>query len=86
MKDWLKRTLKTFVQTFGGVVLTGVAYILANVSTFESMAAIWKYLFPVICAGASAGICAAWNIPLEKNALNAKAENAYHDLTGNEVK
>lgn len=86
MKDWFIRSLKTFAQTFGGVVITAIAYVLANIGAFDSMTAIWKYLFPIICAGASAGICAVWNIPLEKNALNAKAGTVYHDLTGNEVK
>lgn len=62
MKDWLKRTIKTFVQAFGGSVITGVAYVFANITAFESVDAIWKYLFPLICAGVSAGICAVWNI------------------------
>lgn len=65
LPDWLIRTIKTFVQSFFGVLIPEVCIILnggfpADVST------LWKVLSPVIAAALSAAICAAWNIINEK--------------------
>ncbi len=61
MKDWLERAIKTFVQTFFGVVIPE-ACILLNGGFPESIEAAWIVLSPVVAAALSAAICAVWNI------------------------
>lgn len=66
MSDWLIRSLKTFAQTFGGIVLTEFCAILANKGFPESWSALWAALAPVVASALSAAICAVWNIILER--------------------
>lgn len=65
MQDWMERSIKTFVQTFCGIVITGGCAIL-KVGFPESWSVFWAALAPVIASALSAAICAAWNIILEK--------------------
>lgn len=65
MADWLVRTVKTFVQSFFGVLIPEVCILLSG-GFPESVDAAWKVLAPVVAAALSAAICAAWNIVNEK--------------------
>lgn len=65
MSDWLIRTIKTFVQSFFGVLIPEVC-ILLNGGFPESIDAAWVALAPVVAAALSAAICATWNIISEK--------------------
>ena len=65
MKDWVKRSLKTFVRTFFGVLVPEVCVML-NGGFPESWATVWVALAPVVAAALSASIAAVWNIILEK--------------------
>ena len=65
MKDWMIRSLKTFVQAFFGVLIPELCVIL-NQGFPESWSVLWALLAPVIAAALSAAICAAWNIILEQ--------------------
>lgn len=65
MPDWLIRTIKTFVQSFFGVLIPELCIIL-NGGFPASVDEAWKVLAPVVAAGLSAAICAAWNIINEK--------------------
>lgn len=65
MSDWLIRTIKTFVQSFFGVLIPEVG-ILLNGGFPESIDAAWVALAPVVAAALSAAICATWNIISEK--------------------
>lgn len=65
LKDWQIRALKTFVQSFCGVLIPEITMILTN-GLPESWSALWTILCPVICAALAAGISAAWNIILER--------------------
>lgn len=65
MPDWLIRTIKTFVQSFFGVLIPEVCIMLNNGFPADITTA-WKILAPVIAAALSAAICAAWNIIKEK--------------------
>lgn len=66
MKDWMVRALKTFVQTFLGVLIPEICALL-NGGFPEEWSAVWAYLAPVIAAALSAAIAAVWNIILEAN-------------------
>jgi hypothetical protein len=61
MKDWMIRAIKTFVQTFLGVLIPEVG-IMLNGGFPESIEAAWLFLSPVVAAALSAAICAVWNI------------------------
>lgn len=65
MSDWLIRSLKTFVQTFGGIFIPEVCAILSH-GFPEDWSVLWAVLAPVIASALSAAICAVWNIILEK--------------------
>ena len=65
LKDWQIRSLKTFAQAFGGVLIPEVVMILNN-GVPEGWSKLWTLLAPVICAALAAGISAAWNVILEK--------------------
>jgi len=65
MPDWLIRTIKTFVQSFFGVLIPEIALIL-NGGFPASVADAWKILAPIVAAALSAAICAAWNIIAEQ--------------------
>ena len=61
MSDWLKRTIKTFVQSFFGVLIPELC-IMLNGGFPESIDVMWQILAPVVAAALSAAICAVWNI------------------------
>jgi hypothetical protein len=63
--DWAVRALKTFVQTFFGVLIPAVCAILNN-GFPENWSVLWVALSPVVAAGLSAAIAAVWNILLER--------------------
>ena len=65
MPDWLIRTIKTFVQSFFGVLVPEVCIMLNNGFPADLLK-LWKILAPVVAASLSAAICAAWNIISEK--------------------
>lgn len=65
MPDWLIRTIKTFVQSFLGVLIPEVCIIL-NGGFPASIHEAWIALAPVVAAALSAAICAAWNIINER--------------------
>ena len=65
LPDWLIRTIKTFAQSFCGVLVPELCIILSG-GFPESISALWKVLSPVVAAAVSAAICAAWNIINEK--------------------
>lgn len=61
MKDWMIRALKTFVQSFFGILVPELC-ILLNGGFPESLNAAWLVMSPVIASALSAAICAVWNI------------------------
>lgn len=65
MKDWMVRTLKTFVQAFFGVLVPEVALII-KVGFPDNWPAIWAILAPIVSAALAAAITAVWNIILER--------------------
>ena len=69
MKDWMIRTIKTFVQAFLGTLIPEICAILNN-GFPESWSALWLALAPFVAAGLSAAICAVWNIVLERLKTN----------------
>ena len=65
MKDWVIRALKTFVQAASVNLGANVALIMTHVVNWDF--ADWKgWLLPILTGAASAGVCAVWNIILEK--------------------
>lgn len=62
--DWLIRAVKTFVQSFFGVLVPELCVLLNG--GFVDWSTAWTILAPVVAAALSAGIAAAWNIALEK--------------------
>lgn len=64
MKDWMVRAIKTFVQTFFGVLIPEVCAMLSG-GFPESVSAAWRVLAPVVAAALSASISAVWNAALE---------------------
>lgn len=64
MKDWLVRAIKTFVQSFFGVLIPEVCILLSG-GFPDSIESAWLVLSPVVAAALSAGICAVWNIVSE---------------------
>ena len=65
MADWLIRAIKTFVQSFFGVLIPEVCIIL-NGGFPESIDAAWLLLSPFVASALAAGISATWNIINEK--------------------
>ena len=65
MPDWLIRTIKTFIQSFFGVLIPEICIIL-NGGFPASVDEAWKILAPVVAAALSAAISAVWNILLER--------------------
>ena len=65
MKDWMVRTIKTFVQAFFGPLILELCAILNN-GFPESWNKLWILLAPTVAAALSAAICAVWNIILER--------------------
>ena len=65
LPDWAIRTIKTFIQSFFGVLIPEVCIIL-NGGFPADVGALWKVLSPIVAAALSAAICAAGNIISEK--------------------
>lgn len=65
MPDWLIRTIKTFIQSFFGVLIPEICIVL-NGGFPADVNEAWKVLAPVVAAALSAAICAAWNIINER--------------------
>lgn len=64
MKDWVVRSIKTFIQAFFGTLIPAVCALLNN-GWPESINAAWVILAPTVAAALAAAICAVWNIVLE---------------------
>lgn len=65
MKDWVIRSVKTFVQAFFGVLIPAICTML-NDGWPESWDKIWVVLAPTVAAALAAAICAVWNIIREE--------------------
>lgn len=65
LPDWAVRALKTFVQTFFGVLIPALCAVLNN-GFPENWGVLWVALSPVVAAALSAAISAVWNILLER--------------------
>lgn len=65
MKDWVIRSIKTFVQAFFGVLIPAICTML-NDGWPESWDRIWVVLAPTVAAALAAAICAVWNIIREE--------------------
>lgn len=65
MSDWLIRAIKTFVQSFFGVLIPEVCIVL-NGGFPESIDAAWLLLSPFVASALAAAIAATWNIINEK--------------------
>ena len=65
MADWLVRSIKTFVQSFLGVLIPEIC-VLLNAGFPEDIGIAWAALAPAVAAALSAAICAVWNILSEK--------------------
>jgi hypothetical protein len=65
MADWMIRSIKTFVQTFFGVLIPEVCLILSG-GFPDSMDKAWVVLSPFVASALSAAISATWNIISEK--------------------
>ena len=61
MKDWMIRAIKTFIQSFFGVLVPEFCVML-NGGFPETIDAAWLILSPVVAAALSAAISAVWNI------------------------
>lgn len=61
MKDWMVRSVKTFVQAFGGVLIPEIVLLLSG-GFPESISSAWRILSPVVAAALAAAISAVWNI------------------------
>lgn len=70
-RDWLIRTLKTFVATVGGVLVPEIAIILNN-GFPENFEMFWVMIAPFVAGALSAGITAVWNIILERLKTDTK--------------
>mgnify|MGYP006874781379 CR=1 FL=1 len=65
LPDWAVRALKTFVQTFFGVLIPALCAVLNN-GFPENWSVLWVALSPVVAAALSAAISAVWNILIER--------------------
>lgn len=61
MKDWMIRAIKTFVQSFFGVLVPELVILLQGGFPADVHAA-WLALAPVVSAALAAAISAVWNI------------------------
>lgn len=75
LPDWAIRALKTFVQSFLGVLLPALVIYLAN-GFPEDIKSFWVWLAPVIASSLSAAISATWNYILEKIKVENTIEEA----------
>ena len=65
MADWIIRAVKTFVQSFFGVLIPEICIIL-NGGFPESISTAWVVLSPFVASALSAAISATWNIINER--------------------
>lgn len=65
MSDWLIRAIKTFVQSFFGVLIPEICVIL-NGGFPEDFDTAWIVLSPFVASALAAGISATWNIINER--------------------
>ncbi len=65
LKDWQERALKTFVQSFGGMMVPAVVGLLSDFKMLTDWNIVKTVLAAALCSGLAAGISAAWNIWLE---------------------
>ena len=65
MRDWVIRSIKTFIQAFFGVLIPAICTML-NDGWPESLDKIWVILAPTVAAALAAAICAVWNIIKEE--------------------
>ena len=65
MRDWVIRSIKTFIQAFFGVLIPAICTML-NDGWPESLDKIWVILAPTVAAARAAAICAVWNIIKEE--------------------
>lgn len=65
MKDWAIRAIKTFVQSFFGVLIPEIVVMLSG-GFPEDFPAVWAYLAAPVAAALAAGISAVWNVILER--------------------
>lgn len=75
LPDWAIRALKTFVQTFLGVLIPALAIYLGN-GFPEDIKTFWIWLAPVIASALSSAISATWNYILERMKANEELEEA----------
>lgn len=75
LPDWAIRALKTFVQTFLGVLIPALAIYLGN-GFPEDIKSFWVWLAPVIASALSSAISATWNYILERMKANEAIEEA----------
>ena len=64
-KDIWIRCGKTFVQAFFGVLVPELCAVLNN-GWPSDWPTFWAYFSPVLAAACAAGLCAVWNIILQK--------------------
>lgn len=63
MKDVLIRAVKTFIQSFLGIVIPEIIIILNNPDQWRD----WKtIILPFIMSGIASGISAIWNFAINK--------------------
>lgn len=75
LPDWAIRALKTFVQTFLGVLIPALAIYLGN-GFPEDIKTFWIWLAPVIASALSSAISATWNYILERMKANEAIEES----------
>ncbi len=80
MKDWVIRSIKTFIQAFFGVLIPALCAMLQN-GWPESLSKAWVILAPTVSAALAAAICAVWNIVLEALEKKDLTEEAPEDGT-----
>lgn len=75
LPDWAIRALKTFVQTFLGVLIPALAIYLGN-GFPQDVKSFWVWLAPVIASALSSAISATWNYILERIKIQNTIEEA----------
>ena len=66
MKDWQIRAVKTFVQSFGGIMIPAVVGLLSDATILTNWTVAKATLIAALCSALAAGISAVWNIILER--------------------
>lgn len=75
MRDWMIRAGKTFVQSFLGVLIPEIIYLLQRAGEGENIRMLAAGVTPFICSALAAGISAVWNIAIEKGKEIENGEN-----------